>query len=1252
MPIPPLVFALDYRVKNENSFIRSVNLANKSQQDSAKSAEQAAVAQSKLEARYESTRYHVDRLRQATLDAERTLRDQHATFRAQEIAVDNLSQRYANWKAKFDALQRSNQLFTGEGQRTRKMLSDLSNQITAGNRELSKQQQIVQDSADKLRYVNIQLKQRVAREKELELQLKQSQPVQQQQVGFFASMRQSLAQTFSSWENLVNSIERFSVTADRLTRSGQRTINIINKISGAITGKPLLDWDKSATKATTSHNSFNSSVEKSEGRFRKLASGISSALNPIKNLTTLSVAAGTALGNLASFAIASVINGLRNMGYMAVMTAQNIARSAISNVSSFERTTKSLTALLAQEKAQGNVHAQNAEAAGISAKEGEGLRRQYEKMNIELHMQEQAFQEAKNSGALFGDELRLQEISLAENRDRLSEVRDELDKYVKQQNAAAGATDKTAKATGQVRDFLAQAGPEAAALVRWVEKLAIESPFDTEGVKNSFLMLKSFGFMADESKRMTTVLIDWASATGKTSAEMERVSLALSQIKNLGRLAGQDVLQLAQAGIAVDQILARSMNKSVQEVVALRTKGLIPAKDAIEAIIKQLETDWKGAAKDQAQTFSGLINSIQDIGPILLRNLFGPLDEATGQVGGIFGAIRPHIANFVDFLASDTTLNKVKEFGIRAGEWVTNLLEEKIPQLQSFAGRVYETFQGIANRVTPFIDRAKETVQGLFRVFSGEGVGGGGKGFDGLFKVIESNLPKAQQTFQVVFDTIKITSGELAKFWETRLKPAVQSIASLFTIDMRDASAVIRSALQGVQTISAKVTEVLVLQILPAATKLVDYVKTNFPIWKTTVEDAFQTAWKEAQPLVTAVQSLYNEVQKDFPLIQQIVTDTVSTIQEVWAQVTDGLPAETELSLQYVVEVIREQLEKGRQWWEQYGEALLLGIKISMKAIITVIGAFVEQMRGTSQAILLLLQGDWRGALERINEANANIVRLIKQTWSRELMVLRDIVDNIWRAIKLKIHFVLVDTETDIKNFLFEVYNGVRNRFLETLYAAENVWDRINQAIVKAWKDISYEVKSIYYGLENNLKLAWIRLTSEVRQTWEAIRSVIVGKWNEIYDKVMYYINLVVGLVTDPQKRQEFMEAARNWIQSMIETIRGKSGELYNAVVQMARQAVQGLYNVFRIGSPSKLGQDIADNLVGSISDRVIKNIPRLRMAIGEMTSAVNVPMGGSVNHTTTNNVNNVSNYTLNMTTTMPPHNIQQNFDMMRSLAF
>jgi len=200
------------------------------------------------------------------------------------------------------------------------------------------------------------------------------------------------------------------------------------------------------------------------------------------------------------------------------------------------------------------------------------------------------------------------------------------------------------------------AGIEAKGLLVWVQDLAIHSPFTQEGVANALRMAMAYGFNTDEAQRLTAATIDFVSASGQSEYAMERIARALGQISATGKLTGQDMMQLTAVGVPVLEILSQAFDKSKEQIIDMRAKGLLPAKETIEAITVWMETNFKGAAESFSLSWAGLLSTFEDLKQMGLRELFGGMAEA----------LQPIAAEFATWLQTEG-MDRLREFQNLAG---------------------------------------------------------------------------------------------------------------------------------------------------------------------------------------------------------------------------------------------------------------------------------------------------------------------------------------------------------------------------------------------------------------------------------------------------------------------------------------------------------------------------------------------------------------------------------------------------------
>jgi len=218
---------------------------------------------------------------------------------------------------------------------------------------------------------------------------------------------------------------------------------------------------------------------------------------------------------------------------------------------------------------------------------------------------------------------------------------------------------KSADATLDMTEALELAGPRAQELLKWVEKLALESPFDQEGVASAFRTALAYGFTTEEAQRLTAAVLDAAAGMGLGTDAMGRVSLALGQMKAKGKVSGEELRQLTEAGFGVTDVLD-GMGFTLDDV----SKGLVDADEFILALTESMEEDFGGAGKRMEDTWAGMLNALGDLKAMGLRSFFE----------GLLDVVAPFVKTFTDWLQEEG-IERLKEMGQRVGELAGKLAE-------------------------------------------------------------------------------------------------------------------------------------------------------------------------------------------------------------------------------------------------------------------------------------------------------------------------------------------------------------------------------------------------------------------------------------------------------------------------------------------------------------------------------------------------------------------------------------------------
>ena len=155
--------------------------------------------------------------------------------------------------------------------------------------------------------------------------------------------------------------------------------------------------------------------------------------------------------------------------------------------------------------------------------------------------------------------------------------------------------------------------------------------------------LFDFGAMEDAAKRLLAYGIDYsnlmyvmqgvmsaASVTGDP-AKVESISRALGQIYTKGRLMGQEVLQLTEAGVPVFDILNEKMGITEKEMANIADQG-ITATEAINALVDGLTEKYGSVLTASKYTMVGMINNVKDVLLMLGEQAIQPVFNFTKAV--------------------------------------------------------------------------------------------------------------------------------------------------------------------------------------------------------------------------------------------------------------------------------------------------------------------------------------------------------------------------------------------------------------------------------------------------------------------------------------------------------------------------------------------------------------------------------------------------------------------------------------------
>ena len=192
-------------------------------------------------------------------------------------------------------------------------------------------------------------------------------------------------------------------------------------------------------------------------------------------------------------------------------------------------------------------------------------------------------------------------------------------------------------------------------LTNEIVELASKTPLTTEALADGAKTLLSFGESANEVVNDLKLLGD---ITGGDAQKMQSLTLAFAQVGSTGRLTGQDLLQMINAGFNPLAIISEKTGKSMAKLKDEMSKGLITFNDVKRAMIDATSEGgrFNGMMERQSQTLEGLKSTNADVWQQIKKDIGDFFLPAAKTLQKAFIAIGQSIQG---------TINKLKEFSRR-----------------------------------------------------------------------------------------------------------------------------------------------------------------------------------------------------------------------------------------------------------------------------------------------------------------------------------------------------------------------------------------------------------------------------------------------------------------------------------------------------------------------------------------------------------------------------------------------------------
>jgi tape measure domain-containing protein len=198
----------------------------------------------------------------------------------------------------------------------------------------------------------------------------------------------------------------------------------------------------------------------------------------------------------------------------------------------------------------------------------------------------------------------------------------------------------------------------------------------------------------EDLERTLKLVGDAATISGR---DMNSMGAIFNKVAASGKMTGEELNQLTDAGIPMLQLLGDSLGKTNEEVRDMVSKGKIGFDEFRNAI----EQGMSGAALTMGQTFSGALDNTKAAMSRLGKTFMDPFMKGMTPALGT-------LTDIIDMVASGTTKGleeKTKLLSDQLGGMINNVLDSLLPLIENAIPVLEQLLTNLLNKLPGLLDK-------------------------------------------------------------------------------------------------------------------------------------------------------------------------------------------------------------------------------------------------------------------------------------------------------------------------------------------------------------------------------------------------------------------------------------------------------------------------------------------------------------------------------------------------------------------
>lgn len=426
----------------------------------------------------------------------------------------------------------------------------------------------------------------------------------------------------------------------------------------------------------------------------------------------------------------------------------------------------------------------------------------------------------------------------------------------------------------------------AAKKVEELKKMAAQTPFGMEDLAQATQTLLAFGV---EANKTTPILKALGDVSLGNKERFQSLALAFGQVSSAGKLTGQDLNQMINAGFNPLEYIAKRTGESMEQLRDRMSKGGITAKEVEQAFIDATSAggQFAGGMEAASHTFDGMISTMKDNAKALVGQVFQPISNT------IKNDLLPAALGYIDQLT-----NAFEKEGLQGLIKATgDILDQIMQKVKSEGPKIIQAAFEITNQV---ITRLTQSLPEYVKI--------GTELVESVMKGLQSTLPKLGPIAAEVAPLIVKT---IISYKATLLDTGIQIIVAIVDGLSRNMPSIVKTMQDGIGKVVKTILDNLP-KFLDAAWKIIQSLANGLlnnrekvvsaitqvinalVNWITShLEEIINVAFKIiaalAQGLINALPNLISKIPQIVKAITSGLSSAVSEVFNIGKDIAQGL---------------------------------------------------------------------------------------------------------------------------------------------------------------------------------------------------------------------------------------------------------------------------------------------------------------------------------------------------------------------------